>query len=523
MDKWVSKQNIMKKKNLLLTVVATLCLASTTMAQVPNYVPSNGLVGWWPFTGNTNDESGNGNNASNNGATSTLDRFGTPNSAYLFDGVNDFMSLSSGQNTSLNVVGDISCSFWLNTVQTTYFSLITLGDNIGIDGGFLLNNIVSGASNDNPDKVSIWTSNNWITSETVWNDGQTNFFCITLGSNVLKLYKNGILDTTINNQPSVSSYSGNRYFGVSSQGNGAFLNGTLDDIGVWNRALTQDEITALYNGCNLNPTISPNPATTEIGANTNLSAASSDPTATYQWQTDPNNVGWQNVPNNATYSGASTSNLGVSNVQLGNHNQAFRVIATAGNCIDTSEVAFINVLDTCITNVIDTTFITINDTITTQVYDTTFVTETIYDTITTQVFDTTFVTQTIYDTLYVTETIYDTTYVTVNDTNYTYISVTDTLIINTTLGLVPNQQQNTIKVFPNPASTQITIDYGNFGLMNGYLVKITNNLGQIVYSANITQQSVTLNLGDWTGDGLYHLELFDSQNNVIENRKIVLQ
>jgi hypothetical protein len=185
--------------------------------------------------------------------------------------------------------------------------------------------------------------------------------------------------------------------------------------------------------------------------------------------------------------------------------------------------------------IFDTTFVTetIFDTtfVTVTIFDTTFVTETIYDTITTQVFDTittqvfdtTYVTQTIYDTLYVTETIYDTTYVTVNDTNYTYISVTDTLVINTTLGLAPNQQQNTIKVFPNPASTQITIDYGNFGLMNGYLVKITNNLGQIVYSANITQQSVTLNLGDWTGDGLYHLKILDPQNNVIENRKIVLQ
>ena len=52
----------MKIKGLLLTASATQGLLNVTMAQVPNYVPTNGLVGWWPFNGNANDESGNGNN-----------------------------------------------------------------------------------------------------------------------------------------------------------------------------------------------------------------------------------------------------------------------------------------------------------------------------------------------------------------------------------------------------------------------------------------------------------------------------
>ena len=53
----------MKLKNVLLTAVATLGLAAVTIAQnVPSYVPTNGLVGWWPFNGNANDESGNNNN-----------------------------------------------------------------------------------------------------------------------------------------------------------------------------------------------------------------------------------------------------------------------------------------------------------------------------------------------------------------------------------------------------------------------------------------------------------------------------
>ena len=51
----------MIKKNVLLTALAIAGFAVTSLAQtVPNYVPSNGLVGWWPFNGNANDESGNG-------------------------------------------------------------------------------------------------------------------------------------------------------------------------------------------------------------------------------------------------------------------------------------------------------------------------------------------------------------------------------------------------------------------------------------------------------------------------------
>ena len=48
-------------KNILLSSLFAL-ITTLGFSQVPNYVPANGLVGWWPFNGNANDESGNGNN-----------------------------------------------------------------------------------------------------------------------------------------------------------------------------------------------------------------------------------------------------------------------------------------------------------------------------------------------------------------------------------------------------------------------------------------------------------------------------
>ena len=67
-------------KNLLLTIAAILGMTAATMAQnVPNYVPTNGLVGWWPFNGNANDESGNLIQTSVAGALLDSDRFDTNN------------------------------------------------------------------------------------------------------------------------------------------------------------------------------------------------------------------------------------------------------------------------------------------------------------------------------------------------------------------------------------------------------------------------------------------------------------
>ena len=106
----------MKKKNLLLTALATLGLTAATMAQnVPSYVPTNGLVGWWPFNGNANDESGNGNNGMVNGATLSTDRFGANQSSYAF---------ASGQTsitTSLlppTRTGERSISVWFEIDPT---------------------------------------------------------------------------------------------------------------------------------------------------------------------------------------------------------------------------------------------------------------------------------------------------------------------------------------------------------------------------------------------------------------------
>ena len=76
--------------------------------------PEDGLVVYYPFNGNADDESGNGFDGIVNGATITTDRFGNENSAYSFDGMDDFIE------TSLVFSGDqdpVSYVVWVNIAQ----------------------------------------------------------------------------------------------------------------------------------------------------------------------------------------------------------------------------------------------------------------------------------------------------------------------------------------------------------------------------------------------------------------------
>jgi hypothetical protein len=92
-------------------LIFTLAITSTSVfAQMP----TNGLIASYPFNGNANDESGNGNIGTVNGATLTTDRFGKANSAYSFDGVSSYI-----QTLILGPTGNTSraFSFWVKTGQ----------------------------------------------------------------------------------------------------------------------------------------------------------------------------------------------------------------------------------------------------------------------------------------------------------------------------------------------------------------------------------------------------------------------
>jgi hypothetical protein len=96
----------MKTHSLFVVMCMVLCFSNTASGAL-----TDGLVAYYPFSGNANDQSGNGNDGVVNGALLTQDRFGQANSAYSFDGLNDYIQVSA--SPSLDIQDAITLSAWV--------------------------------------------------------------------------------------------------------------------------------------------------------------------------------------------------------------------------------------------------------------------------------------------------------------------------------------------------------------------------------------------------------------------------
>jgi len=112
----------------------------------------------------------------------------------------------------------------------------------------------------------------------------------------------------------------------------------------------------------------------------------------------------------------------------------------------------------------------------------------------------------------------------VYDTITTFVAVADTLKINLS---IPNSNGdisiNTLKVYPNPASTHLFIDMGTHTLLNNYDIQIFNQFGQSVYFSPIDKKEYFLDLNTFGGKGIYFLRIRNQLGVTIDTKKIVLQ
>ena len=142
------------------------------------------------------------------------------------------------------------------------------------------------------------------------------------------------------------------------------------------------------------------------------------------------------------------------------------------------------------------------------VYDTTGVVCTKYDTIRKMVTDT------------IRKIIYDTIHVTINDT--AHVRVTDTLVIKVTTGIKPSGVVNIIKMYPNPASDHLVIDFGDYLLMSGYLLKISDMTGRVVFSDLIINQQNIVDLNNWSR-GVYTVRIVDGDGKMVSIKKLMVE
>ena len=236
-------------KKIFLTLTLVLFIIPIGISQdLPSYVPTDGLVAYYPFNGNANDASGNGNHGTVNGATLTPDRNDVQNSSYGFDGLDDYISINSNNN-QLDFFGNccITISAWIKLDNNdNQYGILTNSDYNNIHQQYALkvdsNSKLYFLAGD-----KLFESNGINYSSSNINNGQWTHTLVSYDGNKLKLYLNGNLDyenQIIDNFP--ESPSSVAFIGNSWGANNDFFPGQIDEVGIWNRALTEKEIQNLY-------------------------------------------------------------------------------------------------------------------------------------------------------------------------------------------------------------------------------------------------------------------------------------
>jgi hypothetical protein len=161
-----------------------------------------------------------------------------------FDGVDDYVQLQA--SSSLNIVGPITMSAWIKTNSGGVIVVIGGYSSAGGNPGYGLAMGVSGAG-----KVDIWsgTVGSWIGSNGTVNDNNWRHIAVVASGNVNKWYIDGNLDRTRDNGSSVqpNSYDGVRNIGASTTPS-AFFPDQIEEVSIFNRELSADEIQQLYRG-----------------------------------------------------------------------------------------------------------------------------------------------------------------------------------------------------------------------------------------------------------------------------------
>jgi hypothetical protein len=249
-----------KIRNTLLLFGLFLFLVGT--GSIPNpAMAQTGLVAYYPFNGNANDESGNGNNGTVlGGATLTTDRFGNPNSAYHFDGVSGIIEVPDAP--ILNVQNSITLAAWVYPEVNSGVALpivVKYRSRTGEDA-YLLYAWTSGAPTGPRFRVDVAPyggANGDIVSPYLLPTNTWSFAVGTYDSSTgnVNLYVDGVLVASgptfgLPGPINVSSRPlciGGVLEGVTGTDIFYAFKGKIDDVRVYNRALTSGEISQLYN------------------------------------------------------------------------------------------------------------------------------------------------------------------------------------------------------------------------------------------------------------------------------------
>lgn len=212
-------------------------------------IPTNGLVGYWPLDGDALDYSGYLNNGIIVGAVSDSDRFSIPNTSYYFDGNDKITILDS---PSLNPDSQITICVWYRGQQFT-----GLGYSAILDKGYTSHSAPYyqykfGASAGFNNEYSFGFSlslngdeNRLVTPLQYWTADEWYFLVGVYDGYVQRFYVNNSLIASDSVIGPLDNYNSPFYIGDNTTASDK-IEGNVDDVRIYNRALTPDEIENLF-------------------------------------------------------------------------------------------------------------------------------------------------------------------------------------------------------------------------------------------------------------------------------------
>ena len=315
-----------------LTLVALLVWNPIrTLAQHPEFL-TNGLVAYYPFNGNANDESGNGNMGIFYGTKSTQSRFDNDQSARNLNGISDYIEFPGSAFRIFGSQKGSSIAFWIKPDQL---------------GGALF---TKGLHAENAASLG-----NQYLSTQIWVDGVFGYFLywwetyrnfvetskpitvknwhhVTFVRDVqMRAYLDGVnVSSKVNNQGWLADYNANAVISSNPLRFGRrdfadanpqmYFKGSVDDIRIYNRALSDTEVAALYAYESVPPVptvvMAPPSQTLYLGNTLSLTAQISGQNLSYRWQKDG-----VDLADGSRVSGATTQSLTITGVTLADAGQ----------------------------------------------------------------------------------------------------------------------------------------------------------------------------------------------------------
>lgn len=205
-------------------------------AAVTSILPTDGMVAYYPFNGNANDESGNGNDGIEHGVWLATDRFGAYKAFSFAEGAYIDVLLTE----KLKITGNITIAVWFN-FEGGYYNPRVISLAPDQDGYEIASNGTSSSRS-----FSFSFGGNGIISNSKLYENNWYFFCGVCDADSIKIYINDKLDNEVAISNKGFNYYTNLNIGRKATSSYDYWGGKIDDIIIYDRALTDQEIKMIY-------------------------------------------------------------------------------------------------------------------------------------------------------------------------------------------------------------------------------------------------------------------------------------